>query len=374
MWIQWSFLRVWMLALVVAVTTLAPVMPVSAQEASGERVDPAEVTLTLVDPPRLLNYQGYLTNGSGAPFSGTLDMQARLFDSQTGGDLRFGPETFTGVSVQNGLFQLALGRTVQLSTEVFAQALWVEITINGAVLPRQPLRPAPYAFGLVPGARAVGTPYNSDYGLLVANLADTEDSTGIYARGGEVGVYATTASASGLGFFTPRAVEATGGYRGPDSIYFVSPLNGRTYENLDGSTLATNVPQNGSLLLRSYLGSCPCTNFFVVPIDVPAVLYGQNVTVKEVIVQYNTLRAENSTTAIRGVSVEKLVGLQQNFQLYSDTTTRNARTPAAFAIIPGNSQLDFTSGALTLRIEMSFANNTDFIQLGNIRVRLGHTP
>lgn len=369
--------RQWSVPLLVSLLIMLVQGSAAAQAAEAgvaEGMAPRAVELTLADPPRILNYQGYLTNGSGAPVSGPLTMQAALFDGPDSENLRWGPETFTDVPVANGLFQLALGSTVALAAEVFAGELWVEIRIDATTLPRQPLRPAPYAFGLTPGAHVVGTPVDSDYGLLVANLAEVESSTGIYARGYEVGVYADTTMAGGLGLFTPKAIEATGGYRGPDTMLHISPLKGRAWDDFSGSLLTTNVGNNGSLLLRSSEGTCPCLRIFYIPIDAPSVLYGQDVTIKEIALQYRALRAENSSTAITRVSLLQLQDLTQSTDLLISESPLASIAPITTVFMPGNARLNADSGSVTLRLEITFANNTDFINLGNIRVRLGHTP
>ncbi len=61
--------------------------------------------------------------------------------------------------VKNGQFNLVLGATLDLWPDVFDRALYLQITVNGVALPRQPLRATPYAYGLLPGAQIVGNPH-----------------------------------------------------------------------------------------------------------------------------------------------------------------------------------------------------------------------
>lgn len=92
-------------------------------------------------------YQGQLADG-GRPANGLYDFQFALHDAATGGNL-FAHTELDEVVVTNGLF------TVQLdfgATAFTGAARWLGITVgattNGvpvALLPRQPLTPAPYA-------------------------------------------------------------------------------------------------------------------------------------------------------------------------------------------------------------------------------------
>ena len=59
-------------------------------------------------PPALVNYQGVLRDGDGAPLSGTFTMEFRFFDAESGGNeilLNQPP----AVTVTDGLFNVALG-------------------------------------------------------------------------------------------------------------------------------------------------------------------------------------------------------------------------------------------------------------------------
>jgi hypothetical protein len=91
------------------------------------------------------NYQGRLMQ-NGDPASGPHAMVFTLFDAQTGGAQIGDPEIFASVQVSDGLF------TVQLDfgDAIFTGAQrWLEIEVEGVtLLPRQPVRPAPYALAL----------------------------------------------------------------------------------------------------------------------------------------------------------------------------------------------------------------------------------
>jgi trimeric autotransporter adhesin len=94
-------------------------------------------------------YQGRLADG-GSPASGFYDLRFTLFDAPTNGLSLDDPFTHLEVPVTNGLFTLLLDFGLHLSN---GGDRWLEISVrtNGsggpytALLPRQPITPAPYA-------------------------------------------------------------------------------------------------------------------------------------------------------------------------------------------------------------------------------------
>ncbi len=116
--------------------------------------------------PPLINYQGRLANSDGVPFpTSEYDMRFALYDGQTNGNLVWGPQVFDGVSSQGhgprlpvvqGYFNVVLGPVDTQGRpilEAFAVgSRFVEVTVNGRVLPRQQILATP--FSLVAGALA----------------------------------------------------------------------------------------------------------------------------------------------------------------------------------------------------------------------------
>ena len=49
---------------------------------------PVICSLGFADIPKLINYQGMLTNTSGEPLDGTFDTFFRIYNAPTGGSLR----------------------------------------------------------------------------------------------------------------------------------------------------------------------------------------------------------------------------------------------------------------------------------------------
>ncbi|MEM1269540.1 MAG: hypothetical protein AAGI08_05755 [Bacteroidota bacterium] len=122
--------------------------------------------------PAQISYQGYLEL-NGAPVSGSVDLVFNLYTQATGG-FALWTETQTGVSVDAGVYQVALGSVANLPSGAFDAALWLGVSIDGSgeLTPRTALLPAPYALGLqLPFA----APSNGDG--IVIERAGTPTST-----------------------------------------------------------------------------------------------------------------------------------------------------------------------------------------------------
>jgi hypothetical protein len=101
----------------------------------------------LGEPPRLINYQGIVTDTNGTPLDGTHDLRFRLYAQSAGGDSLWG-ETHGGVELETGLFNVILGGVNPLSPGLFAAAdLWLGVTVNGEpeISPRARLTSVPWA-------------------------------------------------------------------------------------------------------------------------------------------------------------------------------------------------------------------------------------
>ncbi len=102
-------------------------------------------------------YQGVLTDASGNPVSGTVNITYRIFNAVTGGTALHSESE--SVTLADGRFDSVVGPTGVaggLSPKDLAQPLWIELqigngTITETLTPRQRLYGAPYAFTLMPG-------------------------------------------------------------------------------------------------------------------------------------------------------------------------------------------------------------------------------
>jgi len=100
----------------------------------------------LAEVPRVINYQAKLTDADGVALNGDYDIAFSIWDAPTGGTCVWGPETHSGVTVTNGLFDVQLGTITTLDID-FSDSLWIEVEVEGVTLgPREKLGTVPYAF------------------------------------------------------------------------------------------------------------------------------------------------------------------------------------------------------------------------------------
>ena len=101
--------------------------------------------------PKLINYQGKLTDAEGTPVDGSFLMTFRLYGVETGGEPLWAEEQT--VIVTNGIYSVVLGSTVALPLDIFDQdMLFLELSIENpdsgvyeTLMPRQQLTAAAFS-------------------------------------------------------------------------------------------------------------------------------------------------------------------------------------------------------------------------------------
>ncbi len=180
------------------------------------------LALLLAAPPAraqplpTIAYQGYLEQ-SGAPLNNpSATLTFRLFNTYTGGTALW-TETKTGVGVDEGLFDVALGSQVEMANTLFDGLLFLSVAVGGTsasqLSPRTVFRTVPYARTLSAPARIFG----SDAGALltVQNTTGGASGNGLYAETGAAGgraVYGQAGSNSGAGAGVFGQSESVDGY------------------------------------------------------------------------------------------------------------------------------------------------------------------
>lgn len=100
--------------------------------------------------PELINYQGKLTDVNGNPLDGMHKLEFNIWDQASLGTKLWGPQTFTGVQVIQGHFNVILGPrdgSARSIVDAVADSVrYLEILVDDSVIsPRQRILSAPYA-------------------------------------------------------------------------------------------------------------------------------------------------------------------------------------------------------------------------------------
>ena len=338
-------------------------------DAEGD-LQAAEADLVLAQPPYTMNYQGYLTDSGGVPVDGSFDFVARLYDAEVAGTAEWGPETHNDVPVVAGLFNLVLGSTVQLLPNDFDEALFLELSVNGTTLPRQPLRTTAYAFALVPGAEVQGTPVGSTYALSVINEAAAATSRGLYVTGRQYGLYADESGTGDVAIYTPKYVRALGYRSSADSHIFIPGHLLIPPDSFDSNQVSLDPEIGGRTNVRAKIAG---TRTVYLPIQVPSVLFGQDVTVEQVQLHYELTDPTN--TFITSVALERRnLADGAIVTMYSSPTDLkgSGMRSVIFTPVAANATLSSTTGPISLRLALQFQDLVDSVRIYGVRVRLGH--
>ena len=116
-------------------------------------------TLAENDVPKIVNYQGYLTD-SGGPVSGTVSLVFRIFDASSGGS-ELWSETHPTVTIASGYFSVYLGSEGSpLTPSVFSSSSrYLELTYGSTTFARQRFASVPYALVAQQATEAITSTY-----------------------------------------------------------------------------------------------------------------------------------------------------------------------------------------------------------------------
>jgi hypothetical protein len=321
-----------------------------------------------------ISYQGVLKEND-QPVTGSRDMTFRLYSdsactTQVGSDI-----VKSGVQVTNGLFSVELDVT---HSHFNGRGLWLKVFVDGTGLGCEEILPVPYALSLRPGADIVGSV--SGFSILYArNESSTDRSKGVYghapADSGETyGVYGLSDSSEGYGVYGENtasggvALKAGGSgiiQSTADSYIFI-PGN-EFIKNVDTDTTRWDCQANGSV--KIWRGATAGHKYIYIPITLPGVLYGQEVEVKSITVYYKC--EDGSQNYITETWLHKQTDADSLVTLVENYTNRTSNTATSYTL-DVNHTLSSDTGILGLNLKLEFADDTNYIQIGGVRVRLGH--
>jgi hypothetical protein len=230
-------------------------------------------------PYNRVGFQGRLTDASGIPLNGSYNIGFRYITCESGAPGSLGcsavyTQTATSTTVTGGVFDMAIGAETLPSLggpdpAIYAQPLWVEVTVNGEVMaPRVPLRGSPYAMSLIGGA-VIGsshttggsTPVSVDYGSLTVSSSGSGGTALVIANAGSgdyiracVGASASSRACSDLKFRVQNNgnVTADGSFTGggADVAELVKPV-GPVSNYEAGDVLAVSPTRDRAVELAS---------------------------------------------------------------------------------------------------------------------------
>jgi hypothetical protein len=145
--------------------------------------------LALAGIPQLINYQGMLTDNSGTPLTGSYNLTFKIWTDTTAGSSLW-TETQNGVQVQDGLFNVILGRLTTLNLP-FDQQYWLEVGVGAETMPRIRFTSVGYAY-----RSAIADS---------ATVAISAPTSGGWTDDGKVVRLATSSDSVGIGTTTPQA-------------------------------------------------------------------------------------------------------------------------------------------------------------------------
>ena len=188
--------------------------------------------------PQTISYQGYLTNATGQPVNGPVNLTFRLYSVDTGGTALWS-ETHTGVVLSNGIYSVVLGSGTPTPVPItlpFDALYYLGITVSTdpEMTPRQKLTATPYALR---AREADGVAAGSITEAQVTNL--TTDLASKAAKG------ANSDITSLAGLTTPLSV--TQGGTGSASQNFVDLTNNQTVAGI--KTFSSDLTLSGNLNL-----------------------------------------------------------------------------------------------------------------------------
>jgi hypothetical protein len=208
--------------------------------------------LCLADIPKLINYQGMLTDDGGIPLTGSYDLTFYIYDDTTGGNLEWS-ETQNGVQVQNGLFNVVLGKNSALDL-AFDQSYWLAVKVGTETMPRVRITSVGYAYRAEKADTAnyalssPSGPGDYTWTFRITDTADTSISTGgcwgiarygntLYGNADSTHVNLGVASTTGSSGRNYKYCTVGGGYYNTASGYGATVGGG--YRNTADTNYAT---------------------------------------------------------------------------------------------------------------------------------------
>ncbi|HDQ99401.1 MAG TPA: hypothetical protein ENN51_03840 [candidate division WOR-3 bacterium] len=145
--------------------TVALCLLLAAGASYAEQVVEPRPETDAISIPRLVNYQGKLTDDFGEPLTGNYNFTFAIYSAETGGSSLWS-EAHGGIPVADGIFNVVLGSVSPITNLPAGPHCWLQITVNGVTMtPRTRLVSVPYAYNADDAEHLGGIP-SSGYALV----------------------------------------------------------------------------------------------------------------------------------------------------------------------------------------------------------------
>lgn len=152
-----------------------------------------------------------------------------------------------------------------------------------------------------------------------------------------------------------------------DDSYIFVPANSFV-RNTQTDTTQWDMQANGAVVFRR--GASAGTKTVYIPITLPGALYGQPTIIKEITVYY---KCSNAASYIDYMDLNLQTDADSWLGVIDDPTNLTSTTASSHTLTPStNNVLSADQGILGFYMYLVFANDTDTIEIGGIRLRIGH--
>ena len=152
--------------------------------------------------PFPVSYGGRLTQASGAPVDGPVDISVKFWNSATAGNSLTAPIEFPAINLNQGMFSLSLELSADQVQQIFGDVtspVFIEITAAGKTYPRQQYSFVPLALRIPVDTKTLVFDSNGNLSLSVSGLPAANQFLTKDGRGQLVwGTPAATPSNSGI--------------------------------------------------------------------------------------------------------------------------------------------------------------------------------
>lgn len=365
------------------ITDLTMAESAAAVDQAEEPLEVAGVSAAMSD---IIPFQGRLTNPAGVPLNGNYSIRLALYDVSTGGTALCSDTD--AVVVTNGLFTFNMNFCAADDTDGKQLYLGVKVGSDAEMTPRQPVYPAPFARSLRPGA-IINQTDTTLHALTVKSIGSGENGAALLAQNtnatGGIGAWAQAAGndaaivskniGSGAlfkGFGSDGGedefrINNNGSIESKADSYIFIP-GAALVKNLSSDSTRWDIQANGAA--RIWRGATSGNKYVYYPLTIPTQLYGRAVKVESVTVYY--LVADGTKGFIADTGLRKPSAADDYTILASDTTDRTSTTATSYTLTPAANNVLSADEGLVLLFGLNFTDDTNWVQIGGIRVRLGH--